>query len=85
MSQQKLEEVRKVDLSFYGGYTTYRGEFRKVLLIHVFEMVMLSVFIPIDSTRLVMGNRMAASLAIALADAILSFLIMGLIYYKLFA
>lgn len=45
---------------------------------------MFTVFIPIDSTILTVGNRMITALVIGLADSVISLLIMAYVYYKLF-
>lgn len=74
----------KADYSFYRGYVNYRHGFRKAITIHIIEIIMLAVLIPIDSTILTAGNKMITALAIALADSVVSLLISLYLYLILF-
>jgi predicted membrane channel-forming protein YqfA (hemolysin III family) len=84
MSHQNVEVIKKADISFYNGFTNYRFEYRINLAIHIFKMLMITIFIPIDATKLIMGDKMATSLALALFSSFVSFCLMSSIYYNMF-
>lgn len=85
MSSEQVQLLYKADISFYGGYVTYRTTYRRALAIHIFEVIMFAVFIPIDCTLMNIGEKMIAALAIAAADSVISLLIILYQYHLLFA
>jgi hypothetical protein len=84
MSSDLVNVLFKADISFYRGYTAYRSNFRKALGVHLFEIIMFAIFIPIDCTLLSLGDKMVAALAVAAADSLVSLLIILYEYNVLF-
>jgi hypothetical protein len=74
----------KPDISFYLGFVLYRSDYRKAMAIHIIEIVMFAVIIPIDCIILAPGDKMLVALAIAAADSVVSLLLVVYQYYILF-
>lgn len=83
MSNERIG-YNKADISFYNGFVSYRSSYRFSLAIHIIEVVMFAVFIPIDCTLLTIGDRMVATLAIAATDSVISLLIIAYQYGMMF-
>lgn len=83
-SAQQMQLLYKADISFYTGYVGYRSIFRKAIAVHLFQIIIFAVFIPIDCIILTLGDKMVAALAIAAGNSLISLLIVIYEYYVLF-
>lgn len=83
MSSERMG-YNKADISFYKGYVSFRSSYRFSLAIHILEVIMLAVFIPIDCKLLTVGDMMVAALAIAAVHSGISLLIVSYQYNMLF-
>lgn len=85
MSSNQLTPYFKADIAFQRGYTNYQSGYRRALAVHIIELVMFAVIIPIDAAVLKMTEKMPIALGIAAADSFISLLIICYQYYSLFA
>lgn len=85
MSSNEMIPYFKADISFYRGYLSYQSSYRRVLVIHIIEIIMFAVIIPIDCVLLKITEKMPIALGIAAADSFISLLIICYHYYSLFA
>ncbi len=84
-SGQISPALNKADISFFRAYVSHRSDYRKSLFIHLIEIAMFAVIIPIDFTLLEVGDKMGGALIIGAADSFISLIIIGSIYYTLFS
>ncbi len=83
-SGQIIPIQNKADLSFFYGYKQHRSDYRKYLVIHIFEVIMFAAIIPIDYLLLEVGNKMAGALIIGAADSLISLIILVCVYNVFF-
>ena len=83
-SDLSLAKHTKADISFKIGWEKYRTDQRKPLAIHVIQMAILLVFLPLDVALLEPDFRIIITVSISLAVAILSFIIVIVFYCKIF-
>lgn len=85
MSSSEFVPYFKADIAFHRGYISYQSGYRRALAIHIIELIMFAVFIPIDAVLLKITEKMPIALGIAAADSFISLLIICYHYYTLFA
>lgn len=84
MSEGGFETYTKADISFRLGYRQFRNSFLRDLVVHLIQAVTLVVFMPIDATLLVTGDKMMAAEGVALGAAVISCIILIYQYWLVF-
>jgi len=84
MSEFNLAGYYKADIAFYKGFNLLKSAFRRDIIVHLIQAIILTTFIPIDIIIMSVGENAVPALAVGLASAMFSIIMVGYEYYFIF-
>ena len=85
MSEFRLNDYQKVDLSFYKGFQFYRNGYKKDIVIHLIQTIGLIIFLPIDINVMETGHLMVPAISVAIGLSTICIVILIIEYCMIFA